>query len=185
MKRITVLLLSLIVIASAQTPIPFERTGFSYGAGVGIGSLRLNTNDTLSSAFTSTLPNIRIAYQLHPDLAVGVLLPGAIYSYQGKDRGFEAVLLTGQYWFRDRWWVLGGAGMTLDAPAFYTVSDPSEADFHTGFPALTVAVGYELWQNDGWVMDLQYRFFFGKAALPNGGERSGSSNMLSLGINRY
>jgi hypothetical protein len=185
MIRCIVLTLFLVAAAAAQEPVLSERSGFSFGAALGAGTLRLNTNDTITSTVTSTLPNIRIAYQLRPDLAVGVLLPGAIYAYQGKDRGFEAVLLTGQYWFRERWWVLGGAGMTLDAPAFYTVSDPSAADFHTGFPALAAAVGYELWQKDGWVVHVQYRFFTGKTALPNGGERNGVSNMFSIGIDRY
>lgn len=185
MTRLIVLALLFTTIAAAQEPAPYERTGFSFGVALGIGALRLNTNDTIASSVTSTLPNIRIAYQLRPDLAVGVLLPGAVYSYQGKDRGFEAVLLTGQYWFRERWWLLGCAGMTLDAPAFYTVSDPSAADFHIGFPALAAAAGYELWRKEGWVVDVQYRFFYGRTALPNSGERSGTSNMVSVGINRY
>jgi hypothetical protein len=62
-------------------------------------------------------------------LALLALLPGANYNYNGKDRGFEALIISGQYWLKDNWWVLAGTGLTFDAPAFYTVKDPKQLSF--------------------------------------------------------
>ncbi len=80
---------------------------------------------------------------------------------------------------------MGGIGLTFDAPAFYTINDPTEAGFYTGFPALSVATGYEVWRKNHFALDLQYRFFSGKSELSNDGERSGISNILLVGSNWY
>lgn len=78
-----------------------------------------------------------------------------------------------------------GIGRRLDAPAFYTVSDPKTAGFFTGLPALTVASGYEFYQRKHMAMDLQYRFFYGHANIENNINRHGISTMVILGINWY
>lgn len=164
---------------------PIERKGFVIGLGLGAGILSLNTNDTTSLAFSTTLPNIKVGYMLNKRLELLAILPGANYKYNEKDRGFEAVIIAGQYWLKDNWWVLGGTGLTFDAPAFYTVKDPKTADFYTGVPAFTFATGYEVWRKGRFALDLQYRIFFGKSNLSNNGQREGISNMFIVGFNWY
>jgi len=187
----TLLILALVILANftfAQNTIEeksFERKGFIFGLGMGVGSLSLNTNDTLSNSITATLPNIKIGYMLNNRFALLALLPGANYKYKEKDRGFEGFLLSGQYWVKNNWWVLGGAGLTFDAPAFYTVDDPKTAEFYAGVSALTFSTGYEVWHKGKFALDLQYRLFYGKSSIANNGFREGVSNMLIVGFNWY
>lgn len=164
---------------------PVSRSKFIFGVGLGAGTLSLNNNDTSNTSVSTTLPNIKLGYMVNPKLAVLAYLPGANYKYQKKDRGFEAMMLAGQYWIKPSWWVLGGMGMTFDAPAFYTVKDPKTAGFYTGFPALTAATGVEIWHKGKFAIDLQYRLFYGSSNLPNNATRKGLSNMLIVGFNWY
>jgi hypothetical protein len=183
--------ITLIIVANYSFAQPntgklqIERKGFVFGAGLGAGSLSLNTNDTISTKFSTTLPNIKVGFMLNHRIALLALLPGANYSYNGKDRGFEAIVISAQYWVNDNWWVLGGTGLTIDAPAFYTVQEIKTADFHTGLPALTFATGYEVWRRKRFALDLQFRVFYGKSDLPNSGHRKGVSNMFIVGFNWY
>ncbi|MEZ4847517.1 MAG: hypothetical protein R3B93_02555 [Bacteroidia bacterium] len=189
MRKILFLTLTILVNFSfAQTNLeknPVERKGFVIGLGIGGGTLTLNTNDTTQTSFAPTLPNIKVGYMLNERLALLALLPGANYKYNGKARGFEAVMVAGQYWLKDNWWVLGGAGFTFDAPAFFTVDNPETAEFHLGLPAFAVATGYEVWQKGKFALDIQYRMFLGKSNLPNDGYRKGISNMIIVGFNWY
>lgn len=162
-----------------------ERHGVVFGLGVGAGVLKLNTNDTIKEGFSTTLPNFKLGYMVRPQLEVFALLPGANYKYNGKDRGFEGFILGTQYWMLDRWWVLGGVGLTFDAPAFYTVKNPKTAEFNTGLPAFSLGTGFEVWKNEQYAVDIQYRFFMGTSNLPNDGTRKGMSNMLIVGFNVY
>ncbi len=174
-----------LVAQSSNEQKPFERHGFTFGLSAGAGTLTLSRNDTVNIAFATTLPNLRIGYMLNQKFAVQLLLPGSLYTHQGKARGFEGVLITGQYWVKDKWWVLGGAGMALDAPAFWTIKDPKDADFHVGFPALTFATGYEVLRKGNFTIDVQYRIYAGQANLGNGGKLQGVTNMFSVGFNWY
>jgi hypothetical protein len=189
MRKILILTLTIMANYSfAQTILddkPMERKGFVIGVGLGAGVLTLNTNDTTNVSFSTTLPNIKIGYMVSQKLALLAVLPGANYKYNGKDRGFEGLIIAGQYWVKNNWWVLGGTGLTFDAPAFYTVKDPKTAEFNTGFPAFTFATGYEVWHKGRFALDLQYRIFLGKSNLPNNGQREGVSNMFIVGFNWY
>lgn len=190
MQKILTLILTMLLasVTFAQTNSAkktVERKGFVFGFGLGAGNLNLKTNDTIKVAFSSTLPNIKAGYMLSNRLALLSFLPGANYEYNGKKRGFEAVVIAGQYWLKESWWVLGGTGLTFDAPAFYTVKDPKKAGFYSGFPAFTFATGYEVWHKGKFVIDLQYRLFYGKSNLPHNGMRQGISNMLTVGFNWY
>lgn len=161
------------------------KKGFVIGVGLGAGVLTLKKNDTVDVLISTTLPNIKVGYMLSSRLAVLALLPGANYRYGGKDRGFEGLIFAGQYWLKDNWWILGGAGLTFDAPAFYTVKDPKTAGFYTGLPSFTIATGYEVWHKDRFALDLQYRIFIGQSNLPGNKRREGVSNMFIVGFNWY
>jgi hypothetical protein len=164
---------------------PFERKGFVIGVGVGAGALSLKANDTTTVEFSTTLPNIKVGLMVNKRLELLLMLPGANYKYHNKDRGFEGFVIGGQYWTKNNWWVFGGAGLTFDAPAFYTVKDPKSAGFYTGFPALSFATGYEVWHKGKFALDLQYRIFIGTSSLPNNKQREGFSNMFIVGFNWY
>ncbi len=189
MQKLLIITLTLLTINTfAQTNLekkPIERKGFLFGVGLGAGALKLDTNDTTKVAFSTTLPNIKVGFMAGKRLGLFVLLPGANYKYDGKDRGFEAITVAGQYWLLDKWWIMGGTGLTFDAPAFYTVKDPKNAGFYKGFPALTFSTGYEVWHKGQFALDLQYRVFMGKSKLANNGYREGISNMFIIGFNWY
>jgi len=170
---------------SGSEKVPVERKGFIVGVGIGGGAMTLNTNDTVTTALSLSLPNIKIGGMVTDRLALMALLPGALYKYNGNSRGFEAIQVAGQFWIKDHWWVLGGAGVTFDAPAFYTVKDPASAEFNFGFPSISVATGYEVWSKGKFALDVQYRFFLGKSNLSGNGVREGFSNMLIVGFNWY
>ncbi len=181
---ISILLTTICISSHSQTNINTpEQKGLIFGLGAGSGLLNLKTNSTTTTALSATLPNIKIGYRINHRLAILALLPGATYKYNGKDRGFEAFQLAGQYWLQKKWWILGGVGLTFDAPVFYTVKDPKTAGFYTGIPAFSIGTGIEIWQKDNFSIDLQYRFFIGKSALPNNGLREGIANMLLVGFN--
>ena len=182
---VAMIFLSLNTFSQTNNKKTVERKGFIIGVGLGAGALSLNLNDTSKISFSTTIPNIKVGYMINKRLALLALLPGANYKYRGEDRGFEALTIAGQYWLKDNWWILGGTGLTFDAPAFYTVKDPKTAQFYTGLPAMTFATGYEVWHKGKFALDLQYRIFKGKSNLPNNLNREGISNMLILGFNWY
>lgn len=189
MKKFLILVLILSAnLASAQLTkenILIDRKGFIIGLGVGAGVLDLKTNEATSVTFSTTIPNLKIGYMLNYKFALLAILPGSNYKYNGKDRGFEAFTLGGQYWVKEKWWILSATGLSFDAPAFYTVGDIQKAEFHTGLPALTAATGYEIWHRGRFALDLQYRIFFGQSNLYANGHRDGISNMFILGFNWY
>lgn len=165
----------------------FERKkGFTFGAGMGAGVIRVNSNDTVNTSFAATLPNFKIGYLFNDKFAVNLLLPGHLYKQDGKYRGFEGFVLNGQYWVKDKWWVLGGVGLTLDAPAFWRAfKDYDSKDFHTGFPALTFGTGYEVYRKGNFALDVQYRLYSGRVNMENDGKRRGMAHMVVLGFNWY
>jgi hypothetical protein len=57
----------------ALNPGLIERKGFSIGFELGAGALTLNTNDTVQTAFSATLPNIRVGYMVNQRLVILVL----------------------------------------------------------------------------------------------------------------
>ncbi len=190
MRKVLISILVLVIAnglmaQSSKEQKPFERKGFTFGLSIGAGALTLSTHDTVKTTLAPTLPNLRIGYMLNSKFALQLLLPSSPYRYKDKARGFEGIVITGQYWVKDKWWLLGGAGTTLDAPAFWTIKDPKQADFHVGFPALTFATGYEVWRKKNLTLDVQYRIYAGQVKRGHEGTRQGMSNMLSVGLNWY
>ena len=119
--------------------------------------------------------------------ALVLCLPGSIYTYKGigrqRDRGFEGIIPSVQYWVKDRWWVLGGAGLTLDAPAFYDIKTEDETKFYFG-ASMLVGTGYEVWRTGKFAMDIQARLHYGKASVIEGTREGLAFNVL-VGFNWY
>lgn len=150
MKPVLLLLLCIVptvALAQAESADSPPRTGFFLGAAAGDGILDLTGGGaTAGYQVTPSFPNLKIGYMLSSQAAVLVLLPGTIYMYRGggdedrsRDRGFEGIIPSIQYWVADRWWLMGGAGLTLDAPTFYDVRQPSEGKYYFG-PALSLSM---------------------------------------------
>jgi hypothetical protein len=171
--------------AQSQEHNSFERKGFTFGLSTGAGILTLSTDNRVKTTFTISLPNLRIGYMANQNLAIQLWIPGALYKLNGKDRSFEGLIISGQYWLKDKWWALGGIGMTLDAPAFWTVENTETADFNIGFPALALATGYEIWRIKNFAIDIQYHIYAGQAKLETGKKRQSISHVFSIGFNLY
>lgn len=197
--RFTLFALSFCIVATIRAQEPrcpdaFERRGLLLGGAIGLSALRIAGPGVTEGTYAAaSLPNLKIGAMVSERLAVAVLLPGSIYRYQGqggsgvdgrrRDRGFETVVPSVQYWISDRSWILGGAGMTLDAPAFYDIKSADERTFHTG-PSLVVAAGQEIWRSGTLAIDVQGRIHICRASMPSG-DRTGSAFTILLGINRY
>lgn len=162
-----------------------KRHGFTFGVGIGAGTLSLKSSETKSTELSVSLPNLKIGYSFNQRFSFLLTLPGATYKLEERDRGFEGIILTGQFWMQDKWWISSGVGLTFDAPAFYTVKDIESENFYTGLPAFTVGTGYEIFRKGRFTIDLQYRFFFGKSKISDDLNRQGLANMFIIGFNWY
>ena len=160
--------------------------GFVFGAGVGMGVLYLKTaNSTYKDKTALSIPNLRLGYRFNKRFALIGLQPGSVYKLKSKDRVFEAVHITGQYWIKDRIWVSAGSGITVDGPAFYTWSNKDKEGFYLGLPSVSLGTGYELWRKNNFVLDIQFRFFYGRSRLETNQFRTGNSSGILLGMNWY
>lgn len=167
---------------------PIERKGFVIGIGLGGGVISVSDSDQ-EVAFEEAqggiyLPNLKLGWMLNDRLAIMATFPGMVYEYEGKDRSFDAIVPALQYWVKDRWWINGGIGLTVDSPALYEVDDFDEEDWNYG---VTVAFssGYELVQKGRYALDLQTGLQLGSANLDDGGHRDGVVFTIGIGFNWY
>ena len=164
------------------------RKGFIFGAAAGMSSVSLSS-DLIGSnhQFGLSFPNLKFGWMVAPKTAVAVLLPGSVYQYKwsdrSRDRGFEGIVPSVQHWVKDRWWLLGGAGLGMDAPAFYDIKDETERKFHFG-AAGVAATGFEIWRHGRFALDLQARIHAGFAKAPEGARRGAAFSVL-VGFNWY
>ncbi|HEY5825458.1 MAG TPA: hypothetical protein VIT44_13880 [Cyclobacteriaceae bacterium] len=166
----------------------FTRKGFIFGAAVGMSALNLNfTAYPNQSELSASLPNFKIGAMVSKRTALLLYLPGSIYTYKNddrtRDRGFEAIVPSVQYWFTDHWWILGGVGLGMDAPAFYDIKNEDERTFYFGLASVT-SVGYEVWRKGKFALDVQSRVHYGTANRPEG-MRSGLAFDFLIGFNWY
>lgn len=165
---------------------PHRKSDFSFGFAFGTGLLNLkSTDEENTTRLSASLPNIKLGYLIHPRFSLMLQLPGATYKSENKIRGFEGIQLAGQYWATKNLWINAGIGLTLDAPAFFTVDDIESADFYSGLPSLTFGTGYEIYKRGRFTVDLQYRIFYGRSKTGDSSNRQGLSNMFLIGINWY
>ncbi|TAE53739.1 MAG: hypothetical protein EAZ89_07185 [Bacteroidetes bacterium] len=164
-----------------------ERKGFFLGVAAGPSLIRLKTaSQPAETELSLSFPNFKLGYMIRPQLALALSLPGTVYRYsaQGRvrDRGFEAILPSVQYWPSKRWWILAGAGLGMDAPAFYDIKDETERSFYFGAAAIA-ATGYEVWQGRRFVLDVQLRVHTGNVRITE--KRQGTALSLMLGLSGY
>lgn len=92
-----------------------------------------------------------------------------------------------QYWFRERFWVMAGIGLGIDAPVFFDIKDPDnnkeETAYHSGLGILG-AIGYEFYQGKKFSLDLKARMTYRNVNLTEG-KTTGVSPSILIGINFY
>lgn len=188
MKTTVFLLLLFSLLGYAQDPERNENhQGFLFSTSLGISGINISDPYQHTSALSGSFPNFRFGYSFTNRISAGILLPGTIYTYKGpdrsRDRGFEGLIPFIQYWPLNKWWIMGGAGFTFDAPAFYDIKNETEADFYTG-PSFIASTGYEIWKRGKFVLDVQARVHAGFSVLPDG-HRNGIASTLLIGFNWY
>lgn len=185
---IILLNLSYLVVAQTNEKTNSTRQGFIFGTAIGASYVNIKTSGLPKREEVSlSIPNFKFGYMLNNNFALAICLPGSLYKYKDsgrqRDRGFEGIVPSAQYWINDRWWVLGGAGLCMDAPAFYDIKDSTERKFYFG-PAIIFGSGFELWKKKKFALDLQSRLHYGYTNVPSG-TKKGIAFSVSVGFNWY
>ena len=184
MRYITVLFfLFQITFLFGQTP---QKGDVLIGTAIGFSTLKLDSENYQSGSQTGmSFPNIKIGKMISNKTALLVYLPGTIYDFENADRdrqrGFEAILISAQYWVQNRIWLMGGIGLGLDAPVFYDIKTPEERNFNIGYSA-AAAVGFDVLKFKKSVIDIQGRVHYGSIDI---GEEQlkGSAFTILVGYN--
>jgi hypothetical protein len=171
---------------SAEFP---KRSGLVLGFGLGVASVSQGQVSTLSARRGRDIAlSWRVGYQVSDRVAVVLNGASSVYTYDGtgrrRRRGFEGIFPSVQYWVTPRFWLSTGAGLNLDAPAFYDVkpSRAGERAFYRGLGAIAMA-GYDVHRTPSLAVDVQTRWHIGYADIAEG-RRHGSSAALLLGVRR-
>ena len=162
-----------------------QRDGFIFEFVVGGGvigiedSAGIQTFDDAQGTFV--FPDLKFGYMLHEDLAITAALPGNIYKFQNNDRHFGGFIPSLQYWIQDRWWVHGGFGLAIDAPALYDIEDGVNDDWNFGC-AVMASTGYEVYKKKNFALSVQSKLVFGRASLEGDAHRDAVLFNVGLGF---
>jgi len=189
MKNLLILFFTLCTISlfGQETKSTIERKGFVFGFGTGAGVINISESQQEvtfeETQGGGTFPNLKFGWMVNDRLAILGLYSGMIYDYQDKDRSFDALMPSVQYWVKDRWWVNGGIGLAMDFPALYEDNIEDE-DWNFG-GAVAFSTGYELVQKKKFTLDLQTQLQMGWANLENDKDRDVVVLSIGLGFNWY
>ena len=168
---------------------PIERNGFVIGFSLGSGLIHISDSNTDAPFEVSngvfSFPNLKVGWMLNSKTAILASYQGAMYEKNGKDRSFDAILPSLQYWASNRWWLNMGLGLAMDTPAFYE-KDIENEDWNFG-GALSVGTGIELKQTRNYALDLSSSLLLGGVKTNEGenGQRGGVVFSITLGFNWY
>lgn len=170
---------------SAHSPV---RKGCVLGAAVGASAIALSYPDgSPQHELALTFPNFKLGAMLNHRMALLLNLAGTVYTYRNsgrvRARGFEGIVPSAQYWIQDRWWIAGGVGLGMDAPAFYDIRNEAERKFYFGLGGL-METGYELLRRGSFVMDAQARVYLATMKVGEESQQGAAFSML-VGINLY
>ena len=188
MKNVLMLALSLFALTAfaQQEAQEIERKGFIIGFSAGAGVVSISDSnqevpfDEAHGGFS--FPNLKFGWMVSDRLAIMANLPGMSYEYDDKDRSFDALIPSVQYWMKDRWWINGGFGLAMDSPAIYEKNDGEGWNFGC---AVAASTGFELVQKKKFVLDLQTQLMLGRTFLKNDQYRDGVALSVGLGFNWY
>ena len=185
MKKVLIIALCLVGGLQLQAQQGVDRKGLSFGASFGAGVLHFTSG--YSGDQTSgdiSLPNLKAGWMFNQNLGAFLNAPGQLYSEGGKDRSFEGLIPSVQYWPTNRLWVSAGFGMAMDFPAFYQVKKVKDEKWNLGKGAL-VSLGFEVLQRPNWTIDIQSKALMSSFKLDEGGRKAGANFTLGVGFNFY
>jgi hypothetical protein len=175
-------LLMITTAAFSQGDETFTRKGFVFGASIGGGTHFLD--DNTYGRFTA--PNIKVGAMVNPKLAILLLAPGGTYQKGDKQRAFEGLIPTAQYWLTDKFYVNAGVGLAIETTPFYKV-DYAEGppEFNTGL-GFTASVGQEIFQwSHNKTADLQLRLLYGNIEFEDLTHTNNLAIDFLIGFNLY
>ena len=166
----------------------FIRDGFMFEFGLGGGIISIedsagpqSIDDTQGGG---TFPELKFGYMLNDRLAVTVSAPGMIYTINDNDRHFGGIIPSVQYWVKDRWWIHGGAGLGIDAPALYDIKDNVNDDWNTGIAAM-VSTGYEVYRKNKFAMNVQSKLLVGGVKISSNIDREVVQFSVGIGFSWF
>lgn len=175
-------------IAYAQNTNPdttTQRDGFIIEFSVGGGLISLEDSAGIQtfdkSQGTFVFPDLKLGYMLNENLAITVAMPGNIYEFQDNDRHFGGFIPSLQYWVKDRWWIHGGIGLAIDAPALYDIKDNVNDDWNFGC-AVMASTGYEIYKKKNFALNVQTKLVLGHTFLDEDAYRDAVIFNIGLGF---
>lgn len=180
------LIIAIISLNLSAQDIQIERSGFVFGFSAGAGVVSLSDNEAGFDQAEGgiTFPSLKLGWMVSERTAIVAVMPGMIYNEDQKDRSFESIIPSVQYWAGDRFWLSGGVGLGMDMPAFYEADDFADGKWDFGCAA-TAAIGYEIVQRKKFALDLQSRVHVGRIFTGEDQTRDGAAFSVGLGFNWY
>lgn len=162
-----------------------QRDGFIFEFVAGGGLISLEDSEGIQtfdkSQGTFVFPDLKFGYMLNEDLAITISMPGNIYEFQDNDRHFGGFIPSVQYWVKDRWWIHGGIGLGIDAPALYDIKDDVNDDWNFGC-AVMASTGYEIYKKNNFALNVQTKLVLGRAFLDGDVDRDAVIFNVGLGF---
>lgn len=162
-----------------------QRDGFIFEFGLGGGIISVEDSEGIQTFDKSkggiSFPELKFGYMLNERLAITAVMPGMIYEFQDYDRHFGGFIPSLQYWVKDRWWIHGGFGLAIDAPALYDIEDDVNDDWNFGC-AVMASTGYEIYKKKNFALNVQSNLVLGRAFLDNDVERDAVIFNIGLGF---
>ncbi len=176
-------------VSLAQNNKTIERKGFVIGVGLSGGSFHIQDSNVPKglnkTEGTLGIPDIKVGFMLSSRTAILLTSAGAIYELnEARDQSFQVFTPTLQYWVKDKLWISGGFGISMDSPAFYQISDIDQPHFNFGY-AYSFSSGYEIIQRSRCALDIQAKLQGGRAELSNETNRDALFFMVGIGFNWY
>ncbi|MFT6922948.1 MAG: hypothetical protein ACJA1C_001956 [Crocinitomicaceae bacterium] len=187
---ITICLITLTSNSYSQNKEPLTRKGFVIGTSLGVAH-SIQSFPSKSQNNTDFAFDLKLGYMIKPNIALLLTSSVSGYDYSGigrdRKRDFGVLAPTVQYWFHEKFWVLAGIGLGLDAPVFFDIEDPDnnkeEIEYHGGL-GIVGAIGYEFYHGKKFAIDLKARMTYRNVNLTEG-KTTGISPSILIGVNFY
>jgi len=174
----------------AQETQDTSRSGFVFGSSFG-AAVSFNKFPGKTENCGGVALDLKLGYMINPDLAILLTTNTSSYDYEGtgraRQRDFGVLAPAVQYWLNNKFWILGGIGLGGDAPIFWDIKNPKEnkeeTKYYNGFGAVA-AFGYEVYQDDGFVLDVKLKLTYRNVDLQEG-NTTGLSTAILFGVNFY